>query len=72
MPTDEHGEYQTIDEFLAQPVPIDTSPQNVARAVRFLEQWLPITQRSLGSAAHGDIRLLMEFAREHLDASPNG
>jgi hypothetical protein len=71
MPLDEQGRpYEPLDAFFARTDPAtrppDTSPENVVRAVRYLEAWLPVGAPALGSAAQGDIRTLMAFARDQL------
>jgi len=63
-PTDEGGEVFDLDEFLAQPVPILTDPESVARAVRYMEAWLPIGAPSIGVATEHSVAILMQFARE--------
>ncbi|MGH3994463.1 MAG: hypothetical protein ACRDSN_18625 [Pseudonocardiaceae bacterium] len=73
MPVDESGrEYQTYDEFMRTTDPAtrepDTSPDNVARAVRYLDWWLPVNAANLGTVAHGDVLVLMAFARERIAA----
>lgn len=57
-------EGMTYEEFLAQPIPIHADPDSVARAVRYMEAWLPIGARSIGSAAEHSVQILMQFARE--------
>jgi len=55
----------SYDEFMAQPVPTRTDAESVARAVRYLEAWLPVGRRSLGLATEDAVQTLMQFAREH-------
>lgn len=60
----DEDEGMSFEEFMARPVPIRTDPESVDRAVRYLEQWLPIGARSLGSATEDAVKTLMQFARE--------
>jgi 2-keto-3-deoxy-L-rhamnonate aldolase RhmA len=72
MPTDEQGdEYMTYEEFAAKPVviPANPDPEDVARAVRYMEEWLPIGARSVGSATVHSIQILMNHARSTAEAS---
>ena len=59
----------SIEEFLAMPVPIPTDHDSVARAVRYLEWWLPVGRASLGSATEHSVQILMAFARERVSGA---
>lgn len=65
--SDDEG--MSIGEFMARPVPIRTDPESVARAIRYLEWWMPVGRSSLGLATEDAVNTLMQFARETLDPS---
>jgi hypothetical protein len=54
----------SFDEFMSRPVLISTDAESVARAVRYLEWWLPVGRAGIGSATEDSINTLMQFARE--------
>ena len=66
MATDNADEGMSFAEFMAQPVPISTDPESVARAVRYMEQWLPVGKASIGYGTEHAVQTLMQFARENL------
>ena len=73
MPIDEHGEeYMTLDEFFTSVdnSPVDTSPENIKRALQYMAWWLsvPGASRAIGLQALHDIQALMQFAQERLDS----
>jgi hypothetical protein len=61
-------EGMTIEEFLSQPTTISTDHESVARAVRYLEWWLPVARKSIGIATEDAMKTLMEFARQRTGA----
>jgi hypothetical protein len=60
------GPGMSYEEFMALPVPIRTDHESVARAVRYLEAWLPVGRPSIGSATDDAVQTLMAFARERI------
>jgi hypothetical protein len=59
----------SYEEFMTQPIPIRTDPESVARAVRYMEAWLPVGARSIGLGTEDSVHILMQFARERLASS---
>lgn len=52
----------SLKEYFDRPNPTDTSAENVARCVRYLEWWFSIPQ-NIGLVTEDAIKTLMEFAR---------
>lgn len=55
----------TAEEYFSRPVPVRTEPEDVARAIRYMEWWLPVGKPSLGLATESALATLLEFARLH-------
>lgn len=55
----------SAEEYFSRPIPVSTEPEDVARAIRYMEWWLPVGRGSIGSATVHAVKTLMQYARDN-------